>query len=157
VAYLVNRYPAISHAFIRREIAGVEAAGVEVLRYSMRPVRVEELPDPEDKSERAKTTAILAARTGLAIAVIWSMLFHPIRWFHAFGTAWRCGAVAARCDPSPDLLRRGLLARAPTPCTAHDHLHAHFGTNAAMVAPSAACSEVLPTVSLSTDPRSSTA
>lgn len=135
VAYLVNRYPAISHAFIRREIAGVEAAGVEVLRYSMRPVRIEDLADPEDKSEHAKTTSILAARAGLAIAVIWSMLFHPVRWFHAFGTAWGCGAVAGA------LRLRHLIYLAEACWLARqlraqriDHLHAHFGTNAAMVA-----------------------
>lgn len=135
VAYLVNRYPAISHAFIRREIEGVEAAGVEVLRYSMRPVRLEDLADSEDRSEHAKTAAILAARTGLAVAMLWAMLRHPIRWFHAFATAWRCGAVAGgmRLRHLVYLAEACWLARRLR-AQRVDHLHAHFGTNAAMVA-----------------------
>ena len=38
VAYLVNQYPHVSHSFIRREIAGLEACGVEVERFAFKPV-----------------------------------------------------------------------------------------------------------------------
>ena len=37
VAYLVNQYPHVSHSFIRREIAGLEEAGLQVARFSVRP------------------------------------------------------------------------------------------------------------------------
>jgi hypothetical protein len=37
LAYLCNVYPAVSHSFVRREIAGVEGAGNEVHRFSLRP------------------------------------------------------------------------------------------------------------------------
>ena len=37
VAYLVNQYPAVSHSFIRREIVALEARGVTVERFSIRP------------------------------------------------------------------------------------------------------------------------
>ena len=37
IAYLINRYPAVSHSFIRREILALEAAGASVERFSIRP------------------------------------------------------------------------------------------------------------------------
>ena len=36
IAYLTNRYPAVSHSFIRREIEAIEAEGTEVYRFSVR-------------------------------------------------------------------------------------------------------------------------
>ena len=39
IAYLVNQYPTTSHSFIRREIHALEAQGVEVLRFSIQPLR----------------------------------------------------------------------------------------------------------------------
>ena len=36
VAYLVNQYPAVSHTFIRREIAALEGKGMAVERFSIR-------------------------------------------------------------------------------------------------------------------------
>ncbi|HAX76133.1 MAG TPA: hypothetical protein DCY88_09935 [Cyanobacteria bacterium UBA11372] len=35
-AYLVNQYPKASHSFIRREIAAMEACGVQVGRFALR-------------------------------------------------------------------------------------------------------------------------
>jgi colanic acid/amylovoran biosynthesis glycosyltransferase len=36
IAYLVNKYPKVSHSFIRREIAALEACGLLVARFSIR-------------------------------------------------------------------------------------------------------------------------
>ena len=36
IAYLINIYPMPSQSFIRRELAGLEALGVSVLRYTLR-------------------------------------------------------------------------------------------------------------------------
>ena len=59
VAYLTNQYPKISHTFIRREIAGLEQAGLEVERISVRSSR-EHLVDERDVSERERTRVLLA-------------------------------------------------------------------------------------------------
>ena len=64
---LAHRLPrqllsAPSHSFVRREIAGVEAAGLSVLRYSIRPAP-DALPDPRDAAEREVTTTVLAHGT----------------------------------------------------------------------------------------------
>lgn len=135
IAYLVNRYPTVSHSFIRREIAAVERLGHEVDRYSVRPAPPD-LPDARDRDELARTVVILAAP--------WWQLFAA-----ALATAARRpgGFVialrrAARMAP-PSLrgrlaswayvveacwLGRAMVRRGAT------HLHAHFGTNPAAVA-----------------------
>lgn len=135
VAYLVNVYPKISHSFIRREIQALESQGVTVRRHAIR--RTEEpLVDGADLEEAAKTKVLLelgAARLlGSCIRVA---ARHPLRFFRTLGLALRAGVGSDR-----GLARHlvyvveacallDLLRAAPV-----DHLHAHFGTNAAAVA-----------------------
>jgi len=136
VAYLVNQYPAVSHTFIRREIAGLEACGVEVLRFSIRPVEERELADEADRAERGRTEILLGS--GLlppAAALLVSLLLRPWRTLRALALAWRFGGRSPRGRlrhvaylAEAALLARRLRARGA------DHLHAHFGTNSATVA-----------------------
>jgi glycosyltransferase involved in cell wall biosynthesis len=134
VGYLINRYPAVSHAFIRREIAGVEARGVDVVRFSIRGVPESELVDPADRAERARTNVVLNGIVGLFGAMMVQALVRPVRFLRAFGTAWSIGARSGRrlrhlaylaeaCRLRPWLRRESVV-----------HLHAHFGTNPAAVA-----------------------
>ena len=58
IAYLVNLYPKTSHAWMRREIAAMAAAGVAVERFSVRRVD-EPLVDPDDVAEAEKTRVLL--------------------------------------------------------------------------------------------------
>jgi colanic acid/amylovoran biosynthesis glycosyltransferase len=58
IAYLVNKYPKVSHSFIRREISALEASGLQVSRFSIRSCE-SELVDPKDKLEFKKTQVIL--------------------------------------------------------------------------------------------------
>ena len=60
IAYILNTYPQPSHSFIRREIAALEAAGHEVLRFAMRGPDVL-LVDGQDKAEEARSHYVLAA------------------------------------------------------------------------------------------------
>ncbi len=57
IAYLVSKYHTLSHSFIRREIAAVEACGFPV-RFSIRDC--ESIVDPEDKLELKKTLVVLS-------------------------------------------------------------------------------------------------
>ena len=136
VAYLINRYPAASHSFIRREIEALEGAGARIDRYSIRPVEPSQLPDPRDQAEQRRTTVLLQLGIGRLLA---SILRAVVRWPKrsilglkiAFaGTAWR---------PADILRRMAYFGEAAV--LAHcmvrdgvDHLHAHFGTNPATVA-----------------------
>src|SRR5215467_11111748 len=83
VAYLVNQYPHVSHSFIRREIAALEAQGITVQRFSIRPSS-ENLVDPADRAERERTAVLLATGfMGLSAALLGTALTGPIRWLRA--------------------------------------------------------------------------
>jgi colanic acid/amylovoran biosynthesis glycosyltransferase len=135
VAYLVNQYPKISNAFIRREILEVESQGCEVARYSLRRIR-EDLLDPMDRAEAAKTKVVLdAGMIGLLLATVRLAIRRPIMFLRALSLGVRVGLRSER-----GLLLHGIyLAEA---CVlilwfARDrieHVHAHFGTNSTTVA-----------------------
>ncbi len=135
VAYLVNQYPHVSHSFIRREIAGLEASGITVLRFSVRRSPAA-LVDPADQAEQKRTEVLLAgAAVGLPAALLWVAVTRPQCWLRAAWLALRMGwrsheaglrhlvYLAEACV----LVRR--LRRAEV-----RHLHAHFGTNSTTVA-----------------------
>ena len=133
VAYLVNHYPTVSHSFIRREIAGLEAAGVAVRRFSLRPPP-RDLPDAQDRTEAERTEVVLAAGAGrLALACLKVMVTRSGRWL----TALRAALTMAPGTPKGLALHLIYLAEA---CwivgrlAGVSHLHAHFGTNSAAVA-----------------------
>ena len=134
IAYLCNHYPAVSHSFVRREIAGVEAAGHAVDRYTVRAPAA--LLDADDRAEAGRTTAILAAGAGsLLIALAAAAGRSPRR----FAGAARLAVRGAGLSPGALLRRVAYLAEAAWLVRrfhAHpvDHLHAHFGTNPAAVA-----------------------
>jgi glycosyltransferase involved in cell wall biosynthesis len=135
IAYLVNQYPKVSHSFIRREILALEAHGFEVARIALRGW-AEELPDPDDRNEQARTRYVLQ---GGMIPVLTDalrvMVRHPRRFARALGQALRMGRRSSRPLPYHLIylaeacrvlrwVRRSACAR----------VHAHFGTNSAEVA-----------------------
>lgn len=135
VAYLTNQYPHVRHTFIRREIVALEAHGVDVARFSVRDTS-NEIVDPADKGELAKTRAILSVgRSTLVTAMFTSFIRRPARTLRAIRTAVRFGRrsdrgvirhivyLAEAC-----VLRRWLAESDVT------HLHVHFATNPAVVA-----------------------
>lgn len=135
VAYLVNQYPKVSHTFIRREITALEAAGIEVHRYSIRPCP-DQLVDRDDQAEQARTRVILAAGPlRLLGGLVKTGLTRPRQTLQAGKLALDVGW---RSDRGP-LLHLAYLVEA---CTLRDwlaergieHVHAHFGTNSAAVA-----------------------
>ena len=62
VAYFTNRYPAVSHTFIRREIRAMEALGLSVARFALRSGA--DLVDDQDKAEARQTRYVLKAGAG---------------------------------------------------------------------------------------------
>lgn len=135
IAYLVNQYPKVSHSFIRREIAGVEACGVSVLRYSIRSCQAE-LVDPLDQQELRLTQALLEENwLTLLLSLLQTLLTKPIGALKGLGLAWKLGLAA-----SSGVLRHLIywveacillqwFAEAGV-----QHVHAHFGTNSTTVA-----------------------
>lgn len=134
VAYLVNQYPHVSHSFIRREIAGLEACGVAVARFAVRPPGPD-VVDPADLAERGRTRSLLAAgKLALLTAALAAFVRNPVRWAAALRVAWRMGGAAGkRLRHLAYFAEACLLVRWLRESGAA-HLHAHFGTNPAAVA-----------------------
>ncbi|MFO0722574.1 MAG: glycosyltransferase family 4 protein [Myxococcota bacterium] len=135
IGYLVNQYPKVSHSFVRREIAALEALGETVARYTVRRTQ-EKLADPADLAELDKTQVILdEGKLKVGLAILRVALTRPGRFRQALELALKVGR---RSDRGP-LLHLVYLAEA---CVLLGwlkredvgHLHAHFGTNSATVA-----------------------
>lgn len=135
IGYLVNQYPHVSHTFIRREIRALEALGATVHRFSIRQ-SPENLVDPADREEAARTQVVLGAGVvGLAVATLLVALAGAGRFLSALRSAVRMGRRSDRGVArhlvylaEAAVLVRWLRARGI------EHVHAHFGTNPAAVA-----------------------
>ncbi len=135
LAYILNTYPQPSHSFIRRELRALERGGAEIIRLAMRRSDMA-LVDAGDRKEAAQTDYVLDR--GL-LRLFGGMALFALRAPAAFVRALR---LAIRCGRASD---RGVLrhlvylaeaAQVARLCrqTGIDHMHAHFGTNAACVA-----------------------
>lgn len=134
LAYLVNQYPKVSHAFIRREVLALEAIGVPVVRFSVRAGAG--LVDDADRAEAARTTVVLAQGVaGLGLATLRAAVTHPLRFVRAVAATCRLGRRSDR-----GVLRHFVYlveaAWLQQQCARLKvtHLHAHFGTNPTTVA-----------------------
>lgn len=134
LAYLVNLYPAVSHSFIRREIAAIEAAGEPVERFSIR--RGGPVSDAADRAEMERTTVILGqGKAALSAAALRVALTRP----GAFLNALRLALSMAGGAPGRIFRHLAYLVEACWLVRRLDalgitHLHAHFGTNPTTVA-----------------------
>jgi hypothetical protein len=136
VAYLVNQYPSVSHTFIRREIEALEAAGLQVERFSIRRTAPEQLRDERDRAEAARTDSLLEGdRLRLVAFCVAELLRAPARWWSALRATLSLGWRSDRGVLRPlaylaeaCVLRRELDERGVS------HLHAHFVTNSTTVA-----------------------
>jgi colanic acid/amylovoran biosynthesis glycosyltransferase len=59
IAYVVSRYPTVSHSFIRREVQTLRARGVNIHTFSVRRPSDAEVLSPADQAERDRTFALL--------------------------------------------------------------------------------------------------
>jgi colanic acid/amylovoran biosynthesis glycosyltransferase len=135
LAYLINQYPLVSHAFIRREILALERRGFEITRISLRGWD-RDLADPDDLLEREHTHFIL--REGalvLLLAMIRLLLTRPLALARAFVLTCRMSFRSER----PLFVHLVYLAEAclivlKLQGRSIQHVHAHFSTNSAQVA-----------------------
>jgi colanic acid/amylovoran biosynthesis glycosyltransferase len=135
VAYLISRYPAVSHAFIQREVLALRAAGVEVDTFSLRRASDDDVLSPEDHSEREVTYAIQPVRWGRVLSAhLRGFATRPGAYVRTLGKAFRLGRgargrvwqlfyFAEAITVWAELRRRGLR-----------HVHVHFANPAADVA-----------------------
>ena len=135
IAYLINQYPKVNHSFIRREIAGIEAHGIRVMRFSIRSCSTE-LVDEADRLEMERTRVVLGiGMVGLLFSLLRVAVTRPIRFLQALWLTLRIGWRSER-----GILRH--LAYLAEACVllrwwrdaGVAHVHAHFGTNSTTVA-----------------------
>ncbi|GMW02437.1 MAG: colanic acid biosynthesis glycosyltransferase WcaL [Candidatus Hydrogenedentota bacterium] len=134
IAYLTTEYPKVSHTFIRREIQGLERSGYSILRASIRKAGA--VADPQDKAEQEKTVYCLAdSLAPVMVRAALELMRSPVSALRALRVTCSMSRRSER-----GLLRHlaywleaawfaGLLRRHRI-----DHVHVHFGTNAAAVA-----------------------
>ena len=135
IAYLVNCYPAPSHSFIRREIAGVEAAGLHVTPYSIRPAPPI-LPDPRDERAREQTITVLNKNIVVLLgALLLEAITRPVGFVRAISCAFRMGRVSSTgAWRQMAYLAEAAWLNRHWRAAGITHVHAHFGTNPTAVA-----------------------
>lgn len=131
LAYLTTTYPEVSHTFIRREIQELEARGHRVERLSVREPG-SELVDPLDRAERERTWYCLRRLPR-------ELAFALPRDLGRFLSALRTTIEMARVSHRGWLvgfayLLEALVVKRRLDSLGVQHLHVHFGTNAAAVA-----------------------
>src|SRR5207248_2080690 len=88
LAYVVSRYPAISHAFLREEVDALRSLGATVETFSMRRVGDEHLLTDADRRAFDTTYAIVPPHLGdLAAAYVRALFTRPRRFARALGIA----------------------------------------------------------------------
>ncbi len=135
IAYLVTKYPAVSHTFIRREILALEQRGHVILRLAIRATG-NNLVDPQDQAEQARTHHCLSQpKFRLLLGQLRTLLTCPVGFGRALALALRMGWRGDRglLRHIAYLLEAAYLLQV---VRRHriDHVHAHFGTNSAAVA-----------------------
>jgi glycosyltransferase involved in cell wall biosynthesis len=133
VAYLINVYPRPNQTFIWREMAALEAGGITVHRFALRPC--DEALDGIGLGETRRTRYVLGGgKIGILISGLKTILLRPGRALAAMRVAWRCGRRSQR-----GLIRHLLYWAEACVLTAWmkdcgaEHAHAHYGTNTAAI------------------------
>jgi colanic acid/amylovoran biosynthesis glycosyltransferase len=136
LAYIVSRYPLVSHTFILREVRALRRAGARVDTYTVRRPSDDEVLSREDREEHAATTALLPPTpAGLAVAHARAFASSPRRYLSTLRLA-----LAIR-PPGPRaalwqlfyFAEAGLLWRRCRAAGTH-HVHAHHANVASDVA-----------------------
>ncbi len=136
-AYLVSRYPAISHTFILREVLALRRLGIEIKTASINPPdRSAEQMTEEERAEADATLYIKSlSKQSIAAAHLRSLLVSPVRYLSGLIYALKLGGGSPRSIAYHffyfieavvlgDWMRREHL----------EHVHVHFATPAATVA-----------------------
>lgn len=135
IGYLMNIYPMTSATFIRREIQAIEASGIVVTRYAIRPW-TEHLVDEQDRAEKEKTFYLLIGRLpALSRDFFLEALANPIGMCRALAGCFKLYRNAGRRFVAHvAYLLEAVSLKRQTSKDDITHLHTHFSTNSAAVA-----------------------
>lgn len=137
IAYLISRYPALSHTFILREVLELRNLGIEVETASVNsPDRPLNELDPEEQAEALRTFVLKQQSLAMLFrAFLSTALFQPLSLLLGF----RLALQLAGFHPKMILKRVFYLLEAIVVgqwmrSRALNHLHVHFATPASTVA-----------------------
>ena len=131
IAYLVSKYPAVSHTFILQEIQALRARGHEIGTFSVRKAKPADIIDAVAAEEARNTRHLLPANVpAYLIAFLWAFGTRPLRSIACFLTA------IATFDISFWQRLRWCYYYFEAVLLAYwlvrdkfEHLHCHFGNN----------------------------
>lgn len=134
LAWLTTEYPKASHTFVRREVEAVEQLGYSIERFSIRPGGP--IADPADIREAEQTTYLLQQSALFhAFCFLRILLCRPLRFLRAIRNSYQMWKVSGRGF----VRHTAYLVEAATLTILLQrrrvqHVHVHFGKNAADVA-----------------------
>jgi colanic acid/amylovoran biosynthesis glycosyltransferase len=136
IAYLVGTYPAVSHTFISREVAGLRLLGVDVHTFSVRPPSVDQLLTGEARRSADQTPTIQPADPR---AVLQSHLRAaaraPVRYVQTLWLALRLSPGGARAITwHLFYFAEGILLWDWLRRRGIKHVHVHFANAATSIA-----------------------
>jgi colanic acid/amylovoran biosynthesis glycosyltransferase len=137
VAYLVSRYPAISHTFILREVRELRSLGMEIETISINPPDrpLERLGEVELSEARRTFVLKGLSRLRILVELLREAVTSPLRCLKGLALAMRLGGGSFKATlwrlfylVEAILVGRRMRERGS------GHLHVHFATQAATVA-----------------------
>jgi glycosyltransferase involved in cell wall biosynthesis len=136
VAYICNRYPAISMTFVRREVESLRGLGIDVKTLSVRPPLSGDLLAAEDREAAASTYSVLPVKPAQLLgAHLRALATRPGAYARTLALSLRLGSGGARAT----LWRLFYFAEAIVVwrrcCKERvTHVHSHFANVATDVA-----------------------
>jgi colanic acid/amylovoran biosynthesis glycosyltransferase len=134
IAYLVSRYPAVSHTFILREVLGLRELGLRVEVASINPPdRSHEQMTAEERSEALRSYGIKEhGLWGALLALLWALGTRPLALLRTLVTALGFGRGFKRLYALAYAIEAAMVVRWMRRRELQ-HLHVHFGNAAATV------------------------
>jgi glycosyltransferase involved in cell wall biosynthesis len=134
VAYLVSRYPAVSHTFILREVQGLRALGLRVEVASVNaPDRPPERMTDDERAEAVHTYGLKQHGVAGALAALgWAAATRPLALLLTLREALGYGRGLKRIYALAYAVEAAMVARWMSR-RGLQHLHVHFGNEAAAV------------------------
>lgn len=135
VAYLVGRYPQVSHTFILREVAALRELGVDVTTFSIWRTPDADVLSDEERRERARTHALLPPRPRTTVVSQLRAARNARGYANLVAEALRLGPPGVRRPllSGSWILEAAALWHALQPSGVR-HIHTHLGGTAPAVA-----------------------
>ena len=97
IAYVISRYPSISHVFILREVLALRRNGVDVHTFTIRRPGPDQLLSDDDRREAARTHAVVPPQFGeLVMAHLGALATRPGRYLSTLRLALALRGRGAR-------------------------------------------------------------